>query len=184
MEALAGLLTPQLAPLGLQVVYTEANRGKSTAWYVAQEKFAAIVGQYRPGVLLVELGTNDQPNAAYEATLRAAVAQVRSAGSPEIYWFGPSFSTAALEARLENVKVHQQATLPALGVHWFDSQPMTQHGHGPDGVHFTRTGYRSWSSSMAQEMKVAPSSSSMLPFVALTLTAVVVGVLLFSRFTR
>jgi lysophospholipase L1-like esterase len=184
MEVLAHDLQPLLAAQGLEVIYAEANRGKSTAWYVAQGKFGAEVAQYKPDFLLIELGTNDQPNASYEATLRAAVEQVRRAGSTEILWFGPSYSSTSLEARLEAIRDRQEATLPALGVHWFDSFPMTQRGHGPDGVHFTQAGYRSWASGMAAEIAVVPRPMSMLPFVALTFAAVVAGAIIFSRFNR
>lgn len=185
MEALAGALTPLLAAQGLKVVYAEANRGKSTAWYVAQGKLGTVVAQYKPDFLLIELGTNDQPNASYEATLRAATEQIRAAGSTEILWFGPSYSATSLEARLDAIRVRQRAALPGLGVHWFDSFPMTQDGHGPDGVHFTPAGYRSWASSMAQEIEVVPRPTSMLPFVALTLVAVVAGAIFLPRwFTR
>jgi len=182
MEALANALPPLLAGQELQVVYAEANRGKSTAWYVAQDKFSEIVRQYQPDVLLIELGTNDQPNARYEATLQAAVAQVRAAGSPEIVWFGPSFSATSLQARLRTVKDRQEATLPPLGVHWFDSWPMTQHGHGPDGVHFTPAGYRAWAADMASQIAVVPRPTPVLPFVALALA--VVGAVLLARVFR
>jgi lysophospholipase L1-like esterase len=186
MEALASALPTPLASLGLQVVYAEANRGKSTAWYVAQGKLGSAVAQYHPDVLLVELGTNDQPNADYEATLRAAVEQIRAAGSPEIIWFGPSFSATSLQARLQDVKDRQAATLPALGVRWFDSWPMTQRNHAPDGVHFTQAGYRSWAAGMAGKVATTsspiPAPAPVLPLVALALTAIVGTVLLVRSF--
>lgn len=184
MEVLAHDLTPLLAAQGLEVVCSEANPGKSTAWYVEQGKLGAVVGHYKPDFLLIELGTNDQPNASYEATLRAAVEQVRRAGSTEILWFGPSFSTTSLVGRLGAIRERQGATLPALGVRWYDSFPMTQREHGPDGVHFTRAGYRSWASDMAAEIEVVPRPMSMLPFVALTFAAVVAGAIIFSRLNR
>lgn len=182
MEALANALPAPLARLGLQVVYAEANRGKSTAWYVAEGKLGSAVSQYHPDLLLVELGTNDQPNANYAETLRAAVAQVRAAGSPEIVWFGPSFSATSIRTRLQSVKDVQAETLPALGVRWFDSWPMTRQGHGPDGIHFTSAGYRGWAESMADRIAVVPQPLSVLPFVALALAAA--GAVLLVRLFR
>lgn len=184
MQVLAHDLQSLLAAQGLQVVHVEAHQGKSTHWYVEQGKLGAVVAHYKPDFLLIELGTNDQPNTSYEATLRAAVAQVRQAGSTEILWFGPSFSTTSLVGRLGAIRERQGATLPALGVRWYDSFPMTQRGHGPDGVHFTQAGYRSWASDMAAEIEVVPRPMSMLPFVALTFAAVVAGAIIFSRFRR
>jgi len=172
MEALAPNLGLLLVDQGMQVVHAETNRGKSTAWYVQSGKLGELVRQYQPDMVIVELGTNDQPNTDYTAMLRGAVEQIRSAGSPEIVWFGPSFATTSLATRLDTVRARQQATLPNAGVHWYDSWPMTREGHGPDGVHFTQAGYRGWASKMSDKIAMVPRQSLVLPLVALALAAV------------
>jgi len=172
MEALANLLRPLLAAKSLEVVHVEANRGKSTAWYVSEDRLEAIVRQYHPDIVVVELGTNDQPNESYAATLNEAVSQLQSVGLPEIFWFGPSYTTTSLASRFDAVRTQQATVLPGLGVHWFDSWPMTRQGQGPDGVHFTSAGYQTWATGMSSKIEVASGVSSALPFVAIALAAV------------
>ena len=38
----------------------------------------------------------------------------------------------------------QAELLPALGVTWVDSRPLTLEHHGRDGIHFTRSGSSAW----------------------------------------
>ena len=155
MEALGRALPPLLSRQGLNTVHVAANRGKSTAWYVGEGRLGEIVRQHRPDIVLVELGTNDQPNANYLQTLRSAVEQIRQAGAKKIIWFGPSYSPA-IEARAQAIRIRQEGSLPQMGVFWYDSWPMTTQGHAPDGVHFTAAGYRAWATSMADEIAIAP----------------------------
>ena len=177
MEALGRALPPLLERQGLRVVHAEANRGKSTAWYVAENRLRALVQQYRPDIVLIELGTNDQPHANYLQTLRSAVEQARSAGAKKIVWFGPSYSPAIAE-RAEAIRIRQEGALPQLGVSWYDSWPMTTQGHAPDRVHFTLAGYRAWATSMADELAILPrpsSTMSLWPFVAMASAAVLLA---------
>jgi len=182
MEAIANDLAPLLARQDLHVVRAVASRGKSTAWYVETGKLGEIVAEFRPDIVVVELGTNDQPNVNYTRTLAAAVAQIRAQGSPEIIWFGPSYSAGSLSPRLAEIRSRQSATLPGLNVRWFDSWPMTRTGHGPDGIHFTRAGYQAWAEKMSDKIEVVSQPSLVLPLaVAL---AVAGGIFLAKAFFR
>jgi lysophospholipase L1-like esterase len=158
-EALGRALPPLLERQGMRVVHVAANRGKSTAWYVADGKLGALVRQYRPDVAIVVLGTNDQPNANYIRTLQSAVEQIRQAGTSRIVWFGPPYAPA-VEERVAAIRMRQEGTLPQLGVSWYDSWPMTTQGHAPDRVHFTAAGYQAWATSMADELAILPRSGA------------------------
>ena len=38
---------------------------------------------------------------------------------------------------------------------WIDSRPLTQTHHGSDGVHFTRTGYSTWTAGVLPALESA-----------------------------
>ena len=49
----------------------------------------------------------------------------------------------------------QRELLGDLGVRWIDSRPLTQRDHRRDGVHFTRTGYSTWTAGILPELDPA-----------------------------
>jgi hypothetical protein len=90
------------------------------------------------------------------------VEQARAAGARHIVWLGPASSAVHQNARAAQVGAfHEQNAewqhelLPELGVTWVDSRPMTHHFHGRDGIHFTRTGYRTWAGGVLSDVTIA-----------------------------
>lgn len=152
--------------------------GWSTARYANDDSWQPAISAARPDVVVVVLGTNDaaQSQPAYVAQLGKVVDGVRAAGASTIVWVGPpNVVNQAIDARIERIAPWQDAFLPQMGVTWIDSRPMTGGGHGPDGVHFTRSGYTAWAGALVDAIGQhvsAPQGSIVVPF---AIAAVVVA---------
>ena len=132
---------------------------------------ALLTREGTPDIVLIFLGGNDaaRTRAAYRWQLEWVVRQARSAGARRIVWFGPATSDPGASPRAARTSVRhernaewQREILPELGVEWIDSRPMTRRGHGRDGVHFTRSGYRLWADGIVgaqRSLAVAASPS-------------------------
>jgi lysophospholipase L1-like esterase len=108
---------------------------------------------------IVILGTNDaaQGQQAYVEQLRAVVDAIRASGARSIVWIGPpSAKNQQIDARADRIAPWQGSFLPQLGVKWIDSRLLTFGGHAPDGVHFTRAGYRAWATALIDDLRGTP----------------------------
>lgn len=154
VEMLGPMLTRRLEGAGARVLGHESRRGWSTARYRAAGDLGRLLEERgRPELVIVCLGGNDRTSdpTEYAEELRWIVDQARGAGAEEIVWIGPASSdatagetAAATGARHERNASWQSELVPALGVRWIDSRPVTLEHHGRDGVHFTRRGYAAW----------------------------------------
>ena len=78
------------------------------------------------------------------------------------------------DARADRIAPWQGSFLPQMGVKWIDSRMWTFGGHAPDGVHFTRAGYRAWADAMMDDLRGSPGlpqktesgGGSVLPWLA------------------
>lgn len=166
--ALGPLLFEAGRSLGWEPVGRVSNVGWSTARYASEPAWKATLAAARPDLVIVVLGTNDaaQGQQVYAGQLRAVVDAVNASGAPSIVWVGPpSAKNPAIDARADRIAPWQGSFLPQMGVKWIDSRMWTFGGHAPDGVHFTRAGYRAWADALIDDMKgsagtVARSGSS------------------------
>lgn len=154
VQMLGPTLTHRLEERGVRVAGYEARPGWSTQRYRrAGDLTDVLEGAGRPEIVVVSLGGNDFVGSpeTYYAQLSWVVDHARAAGAREIIWLGPATSdveagerAAEVGARHERNANLQAELLPALGVTWIDSRPMTTEHHGRDGIHFTRSGYSDW----------------------------------------
>jgi len=149
MEALGPRLLDALPAARYDVTY-EFHRGYSTQR--AAEAFSGSVAD----VYVVELGGNDRGDQDMERA--ALVRQLRQVNpASRIVWFGPPRAVKApfdlyhdQQAASQGLQFAALTRNASTRFGWFDSRPWTQTGHGPDGVHFTMTAYRTWAQHMAQ----------------------------------
>ncbi|HEY5657770.1 MAG TPA: SGNH/GDSL hydrolase family protein [Myxococcota bacterium] len=174
VEALGPQLKRRLGLLGVNVIGFTYRRGWSTGRYNRARDVARLVLKHgRPDVVVLSLGGNGRPRSrsGYEKILIRMVRAVRSTGVEHIVWNGPPTSLAAVSKRsADAARRHEQNAewqrelLPAMGVCWVDSRPMTKTGHARDGVHFTlRTGYPAWADQLAHELSHAVRKCMGLP---------------------
>ena len=145
--------------LGWEPVGRVSNVGWSTARYASEPAWKATLATARPDLVIVVLGTNDaaQGQQAYAGQLRAVVDAVNASGARSIVWIGPpSAKNDAIDARADRIAPWQGSFLPQMGVKWIDSRMWTFGGHAPDGVHFTRAGYRAWADAMMDDLRGSP----------------------------
>ena len=144
------------SPLGWEPAGVLSNRGWSTARYKNEPDWKGTLAAARPDMVVVVLGTNDAAmgQQAYVSQLRAVVDGVRASGAREIVWVGPpSAKNQHIDERADRIAPWQGSFLPQMGVKWIDSRMSTFGGHAPDGIHFTRAGYRAWANSMVDDMR-------------------------------
>lgn len=192
-EALWPRLEKRLAGTGYEVVLKETNRGWSEASYRSKKPtLPAALAAARPDVVVIELGGNAQPSggeAKYRSDLDWLVSAARSSGAGRILWFGPATSDANIAAetaaRHDWAAEMQAAALPALGVEWYDSRPITLTGQRNDGVHFTSEAYDRWAGEIAAKLLtptkhagVADLSKPLLLVGSLALSALLVALAL------
>lgn len=170
--------------LGWEPVGRVSNVGWSTARYASEPAWKATLATARPDLVIVVLGTNDaaQGQQVYAGQLRAVVDAVNASGARSIVWIGPpSAKNDAIDARADRIAPWQGSFLPQMGVKWIDSRMWTFGGHAPDGVHFTRAGYRAWADALMDDLRgsagtiTQPSSGdtgAMLPWLLLAGAAV------------
>lgn len=170
---LAAPLKELLRSVGINVVYSDHHVGQQTIWFAREQIVKNAVDHYKPDLVILIMGGNDAQRSieSWLPGVRNVVAQAKSRGA-RIVWIGTAFSTDPnVQARHQLTSNWQEATLPQLGITWIHSMPMTQGGHGPDGVHFTRNGYRAWATTIADELAILPSNS--FPWIPLAIAAIV-----------
>lgn len=158
-----GALGPMLLEAGRAIGWEPAgflsNRGWSTAKYKNESAWREQLSAARPDLVVVVLGTNDaaQGQQVYVQQLRAVAEAVRASGARQIIWVGPPSAKARhIDERADRIAPWQQSFLPQMDVKWIDSRQMTFGGHAPDGIHFTRAGYRAWANALIDDMRGAP----------------------------
>lgn len=154
VQMLGPTLTHRLEDEGVEVAGYESRPGWSTRAYQRRGDLTEVLEQAgRPEIVVVSLGGNDFVGSeeSYFAQLAWIVDHARAAGAEEIIWLGPAHTDAeAGEVAARTAERHernanlQAELLPALGVTWVDSRPLTLEHHGRDGIHFTRSGYSAW----------------------------------------
>lgn len=154
VERLGPMIDRAVRDAGLASLGHLARRGWSTGRYVRTGDLAERLREGgRPDVVVVSLGGNDRCRhpVVYRKQLAWVVDEARAAGAARVVWLGPAASDAARSEYAEFVggwhernAEWQREILPALGVEWIDSRPLTRGAQGEDGIHFTREGYASW----------------------------------------
>lgn len=145
--------------LGWEPAGRISNVGWSTGRYRNESEWKARIAEAHPDMAIVILGTNDaaQGQQAYVEQLRAVVDAIRASGARSIVWIGPpSAKNPQIDARADRIAPWQGSFLPQLGVKWIDSRLFTFGGHAPDGVHFTRAGYRAWATALIDDLRGTP----------------------------
>jgi lysophospholipase L1-like esterase len=137
-----------------------------------QEEFDGTV--LRPADLtIVILGGNDFGDRNSERSNLLEFLGARRAG--KILWAGPAHSKdAGVDARHRAQADSQQDQLELLRIDWIDSYPVTQTGHGPDGVHFRPSGYDAWAGWIAEAARKR-TRSALWPTLAWAAVLGVVG---------
>lgn len=171
-------------PLGWEPAGRVSNVGWSTARYANTPDWKERVAEAHPDMVIVILGTNDaaQGQQAYVSQLRAVVDAVRASGAQSIVWIGPpSAKNQYIDERADRIAPWQGSFLPQMGVQWIDSRMYTFGGHAPDGIHFTRPGYRAWANALMDDLRGSPvrhekadagGIGSALPWVGLAAAAI------------
>lgn len=187
-QALWPLVEKALAAAGYEVVLKEANAGWSEASYRSKKPtLPTSLASARPDVVVIALGGNAQPSrgeSAYRADVEWLVNAAKTAGAGRIVWFGPATSDARIDpdtaSRHEQTAEMQARILPALGVEWHDSRPLTTSGHRSDGVHFTTSAYSRWAQDITSKVTAPPTSLAVLgvPKAAIVAGTVAVSALL------
>ncbi|MBX3275763.1 MAG: SGNH/GDSL hydrolase family protein [Sandaracinaceae bacterium] len=146
-----------------------SRRGWSTGRYVrANDLVDRMTENGRPDVVVVSLGGNDRcaSRAVYAAQLARVVAAAREAGATRVVWLGPAASDGERSEYARHVADWhernadwQRELLPAMGVEWIDSRPLTRGGHGADGIHFTPSGYDAWSARALARVRLRDAAS-------------------------
>lgn len=154
VQMVGPMLTRRLARAGYRALGYEARPGWSTRRYRRADDLRALLERSgRPQIVIVSLGGNDfvSSRERYAEDLAWVVGEAKAAGARQIVWLGPATSDASASeraastgARHERNAELQRELLAPLGVRWIDSRPLTLAHHGRDGVHFTRTGYATW----------------------------------------
>ena len=163
-QALWPRVTKALSAQGYTVVLSEANPSWSENSYrTKMPSLPAALAAARPEVVVIELGGNASPSkgeAAYREDVAWLVDAARAAGAKRIIWFGPATSIASIDAdtadRHEKIANMQASLLPAMGVEWYDSRPITTTDQRSDGVHFERPGYERWAAWIVERI-LAPA---------------------------
>lgn len=165
VQMLGPILSRQLEEERIRVVGHESRPGWSTQSYRRTGDLRVLLERRgRPEIVVVSLGGNDWPGSEerYRSQLRWVVEEARAAGAERILWLGPATSAverspqaAEVGARHERNAEWQRQLLPQLGVVWIDSRPMTRRFHAPDGIHFTRSGYRTWARGVLLDIAIA-----------------------------
>jgi lysophospholipase L1-like esterase len=164
-QALWPRVTKALSAQGYTVVLSEANPSWSENTYrTKMPSLPAALASAKPEVVVIELGGNARPSkgeAAYREDVAWLVDAARASGAKRIIWFGPATSIASINAdaadRHEKIANMQAYMLPAMGVEWYDSRPITMTDQKQkDGVHFERPGYDRWAAWIVERI-LAPA---------------------------
>jgi len=154
IERLGPMIDRAVAEEGYTSLGHLARRGWSTGRYVREADLVErLTENGAPDIVVISLGGNDRcrDDARYREQLAWIVDRVHEAGAQRIVWLGPASSDMERSERAQLVGEwhernadRQAEILPSLGVEWIDSRPMTQEGHGVDGIHFTYRAYTAW----------------------------------------
>jgi lysophospholipase L1-like esterase len=112
----------------------------------ASSGWGGVVAAAHPDVVIVTLGTNDQPRAGYGSAVGSLMDEIRAAAPMAlVIWWGPPTLERADLRELPGLVVHlQRPEVERRGGRYLDSRAYTRTDHAPDGVHFTRDGYELW----------------------------------------
>lgn len=158
-EGLAPWLVPLLEARGDTVTGLMLVRGMSLESMRGGGSLTARARATARGAeaVVVILGGNNQisDRSSYAARLRWFLEEIVP-GARLIWWVGPAHSQdPRWGPRHARTRALQAALLGgAPRVDWIDAWPMTTRGveHAPDGLHFTRTGYRVWARRLIGEL--------------------------------
>ena len=163
-QALWPRIKQTISQQGYTVVLSEANAGWSEDSYrTKKSSLPASLAAVKPDVVLIGLGGNAHPSkgeAAYREDVAWIVDAARASGAKRIIWFGPATSIASIDPdtadRHEKIANMQAYLLPAMGVEWYDSRPITTTDQRSDGVHFNTAGYDRWAAWMVERLLSPP----------------------------
>lgn len=113
----------------------------------ARSGWGAVVAGAHPDVVIVTLGTNDNPTAATAAAVGALLDQIRAAAPHAlIVWWGPPVLLRHDLVELPAAMVAlQRPEVAARSGRYVDSRTYTASAeHSAGGVHFTHAGYADW----------------------------------------
>ncbi|MCB9592550.1 MAG: SGNH/GDSL hydrolase family protein [Sandaracinaceae bacterium] len=154
VERLGPMIDRAVAEEGYESLGHLARRGWSASRYIRENDMTErLTENGAPDIVVISLGGNDRcgNRVIYRKQLEWVVAEAREAGAQRIVWLGPAASDMERSETSQMVGTwHERSAewqseiLPELGVEWIDSRPMTQDGHGIDGIHFTVRAYRVW----------------------------------------
>lgn len=178
---LAPFLKPLVETAGWDFT-SHGDVGKSTAWYGRQDILDELVQQYRPHLVVVVLGTNDEGAEGSPNRYRQQIDTVlRKLGGAKVVWVGTPTIPRSVEedtgAAARNRILVQHPGLVAI-----DSRKLTGNLGAlrtPDGVHFTRKGYEEWAKrifTQTENLLRAKSSHWRRWVAALSLVGIVVTV--------
>ena len=140
------------------------NRGWSVARYLGTPVLDQELARFRPDLLIVALGANDQVGPRqvddYQNMLRRFLEKAQRAGVQEVIWFGPSKSEGAQAHRMPTrVRVAETQRdffrshgVPGLTVRWIDSLALTSDLPTRDGVHMAHREYGIWANRAQQTL--------------------------------
>ncbi len=127
-------------------VHVESKTGASTRWWYTQEKLRWIVGARRPGVVVVELGTNDEGEENHEADygeiIGLAARDARLYGA-RLLWIGPFAPDSGSRARWEIIRRTVGSADSIDGLQLAQGLP-------PVGIHFREASYPELSRRLAR----------------------------------
>jgi lysophospholipase L1-like esterase len=162
VQRVGPMLTARLGRGGFRALGYESRPGWSTRRYREAGDLRAVLERSgRPEIVIVSLGGNDfvSSRERYAEDLGWVVSEARAAGARHIVWLGPASSDASAGERAASTAARHEANaelqrelLGELAVRWIDSRPLTLTHHGRDGVHFTRTGYVTWTDAVLPEI--------------------------------
>lgn len=120
-----------------------AHRGKGVAAYLDAGWLEQAVAQYRPSLVVIELGGNDGFNrdvSRYRSQAATLAAQAQRAGA-RVLWVGPPYSK---QGDVQSRHAWASTVARSLPFPFFDSMRVTTAYHRDDGVHFSPHGYDVW----------------------------------------
>ena len=104
-----------------------------------------IVSQFKPDVLLLSLGGNNQDlTDNYRQNIDEVLSIARQNNVRKVVWVSPAWSIRDdVQKRHEWTSNYLKSNLPRR-VKFVDIRPITKDGHRSDGVHFTSQKYNQW----------------------------------------
>lgn len=129
-------------------VHVEAHTGASTRYWYTGEKFRQLVAEHRPGVVVVELGTNDEGSermSADYAELVGLMARDARLFGGRLLWIGPFNTDASARERWNIIRRTVGASDSIDGLALAHGLP-----RAPDGLHIQMGSYPELSRRLAR----------------------------------